>query len=60
MLIVRRMSWQLPSLTRAFAKKTKRLVKTLEREEYDLETALKLLKAESVASKDESVDVLIK
>lgn len=48
------------TLVRNFAKKKNRKVKIIERDEYDLTTALNLIKAESVTGKDESIDVLIK
>ena len=48
-------------LARTFAKKkAPREVKIVERDEYDLDTALKLIKASSVSPIDESIDILIK
>jgi hypothetical protein len=48
-------------LLRSFAKKKiAKQVKLVERDEYDLETALKLLKASAVSPIDESIDILIK
>ena len=44
-----------------FAKKSApRTVQLIERDEYDLETAIKLVKANAVSSIDESIDILIK
>ena len=49
------------SLARSFAKKkAPRLVKVVERDEYDLQTALKLVKSSAISPIDESVDILIK
>lgn len=47
-------------LARSFAKKKVKFVKNLEVDEYDLETAIKLLKASAVRPVDESIDIMIK
>lgn len=48
-------------LARNFAKKkSKGPPKLVDRDEYDLETAIKLIKADSISAKDESIDILIK
>lgn len=48
-------------LARPFAKKTQvKTFKTVEIDEYDFPTAIRLLKASAVRSLDESIDVLIK
>lgn len=48
-------------LARSFAKKkAPKEIRIVDRDEYDLETALKLLKASSVSHADESIDILIK
>lgn len=47
-------------LCRAFAKKKTTFTKTVEVDEYDLTTALQLLKASAVRPVDESIDIMIK
>ena len=61
MLFVRRNLFGKSLLVRPFAKKVRSKVVTLEeRDEYDLETAYKLMKAGALAPIDESVDLLIR
>ena len=47
-------------LSRGFASRRVKKVKIVERDEYDLKTAVDLIKAGSISGKDESVDVLVK
>ena len=60
MLVRRNMMGVLNMISRGFAKRKVKKVKIVERDEYDLKTAIDLIKAGSLASKDESIDVLVK
>jgi len=60
MLVRRSLVGVWSALSRSFASKKVKKARIVERDEFDLKTAVDLIKAGSISGKDESVDVLVK